>query len=171
MPLPALVTPDELEEWLGVQFSADELPRAAAFCAAASTRVRAYTHATYVDEEGDLDSDIDEQVTLAAKLLAARTWQNPTGANNRSVGPFSEEYAEALGVMVLSEAETDLLSSTAGSSLGLFTIGTTRGPLETQYVCRSDYGSGVADGTQFLPTNNPDGSSGDVIPFVGPDGY
>jgi hypothetical protein len=134
MALLPLISTDQLAEWLGVEFDESEAQRAAAFITAASTAIRNETNKTYVNDDGDaleFGSDLTEdKVTTVAKIVAARVWNNPTGNIQETAGPFAETKGrDAAQVVYLTDADRKMLGKS--TSLGIWTLDTTRGSLET----------------------------------------
>lgn len=129
MALPPLASVEDLASWLGVTFEEDTpaITRAALVLDAASALVRAEAGRTWATGE-TLDEDVPADVIAITLRVAANMWANPTGATQRSAGPFSESY----GAGLTDEDRTDL-GRYRGTS-GLFTISTTRCDPETESV-------------------------------------
>jgi hypothetical protein len=134
--LPPLAGVDDLETWMGVSITgAPAIPRAVAILSAASTLVRRFTGATWVDAEGAIDEGDDPVLFEAARqvvvLVAERVWKNPNGHTQEAGAPFSHtiEAWAALG-LALRDEEKEMLSTSPGVP-GLGVITTTRGPIET----------------------------------------
>jgi hypothetical protein len=69
--------------------------------------------------------------------VAARVWQNPTGAVSWTKGPFSERYSDATAQgLYLTDAEKSTLNRYRTAASGIGTLGVTRGDLgsDTIYV-------------------------------------
>lgn len=86
--------------------------------------------------------DVHPRAKLLADIKAKNFYEHPTGATSETVGPLSERYLdEVVEQFKLSDAEALLLASlvTPGEEpdgdgtldTGLWTLSTTRGPLET----------------------------------------
>lgn len=137
MALPPLVALYEFETWASRPVSNGA--RAEAIIAAASTLVRTHSGRMWVDAAGDVEEDVTELQLDAAKTvvlqLADRVYFNPSGDTQNSTGPFQRSVAAWYSSgLVLTDEDKAMLGPTA-SVLGLGTISTTRGPVETPSVC------------------------------------
>lgn len=128
MSLPPFATPDDLSDWLGSTIT-NEL-RAAAVLQAASTLVRAKAGQNYVDENGDLLSDIPDAVKVLTVIASARVWTNPENLKAESIDGYSMEAWERAGLYLLPEELEMLPSGTVGplSSVKLYSAVPPRRP-------------------------------------------
>lgn len=149
MALPSLVDLQALAAWLRrADFAGDEATWAQAVLDAASTRVRSETGQSYVD--GETLTEVPDPVATVTLLVAARAWRNPKGVIHETAGPYSARYAEAVAqVVFLTDSDLAMLvDAKATARPALWTMGTTRGEVET--------------GTVFVP----DAGGGDPIPWI-----
>lgn len=114
--------------------------RAEALLASASTLVRAHTGSAWVDANGDLiwtdttDANLQlvgDALTGVAVAAAARSYRNPSGETQKSVGDVSVSYgSNAAGVYLTDDEKRTLAEAVAlyrgRSSPGLWTLSTTR---------------------------------------------
>jgi hypothetical protein len=126
----SIASVDDLETWLGVEI--ENVARADAILAAASTLASSRTGQAWVDADGeqleDVDDDDFEAVKSVVVLVAARVWLNPRGATQQATGPFSESVAAwAASGLSLTEAEIEMLPISESSARpALWTLATTR---------------------------------------------
>jgi hypothetical protein len=130
-----LVDTPELGHWLAEDLAGSE-ERAQLVVQAASTRVRAETGRTWIDEDTDELDDIPDPVRIVTLMLAERLWRLPTGVSQESVGSYQVSYymQAARGLVLTADERAMLGPSTLGPVQGLWTLGTTRGELETPPV-------------------------------------
>ncbi len=143
MALDPLATVEELEAWLGAEVPGSSIARADAVLAAASTLVRSETGRPWVDATGDPETfdehhdEIWDALRTVTLQCAGRVWRNPQGAVQTSTGPFADTFDRRAGEgLYLTSPEKSMLVTavgyaTGGESTGLWTLGTTRGNLET----------------------------------------
>lgn len=108
--LPPLVTLADLED--EVEDSAVlTSSRASRIINRASTLVRGYTRATFVDENNEL-TDVPDAAFEVTLSVSARAWRNPTGVIQDTTGPFTVRYPEqqAEGAY-LTDAEKQMLDT------------------------------------------------------------
>lgn len=152
MALEPLASTDDLATFLGIVdgFTEDEEPRAQMFVEFASTSVRAYAGKTFEDVD-----PLPDGIVQATVLCAARAWVNPHGATSQAAGPFSESLPTA-DLFALTDAEQALIDGSSSSPLGIWTLGTTRGPLETdrclddQHLLPTTGGAGMLTGPDWV---------------------
>lgn len=131
MTLPTLATVTELASWLGVPID-PESERAWLILESASGLVRSAAGQTWVDASGNL-TDVAPDARTITLTAAARAWANPTGAVDKTTGPFRNGWASGETGVLLTEGERATLARLAARGFGgLFTISTTRGDFETR---------------------------------------
>ena len=124
----SIATVADLEEWITV----DDVTRAEAILAAASTLVRAKTGRDWVDAEGvqleDVADDDFEAVKTVVVQVSLRVYQNPLGLTQQTTGPFSRSIAAwaALGLSLTDDERAMLPTTIDGNRPGLWTLATTR---------------------------------------------
>lgn len=145
MSLPSFAAPSDLalDESVEARLAQSVLDRV-------STAVRATTGQTWVDDEGALVTmsayvaDLLRTVTVEASL---RRLRNPDGATQRSagIGPFTDSVTVEAENVYFTKLERDMLAEAVtqqfpsdGGFVGLGTIATTRGPLETAPAYESE---------------------------------
>lgn len=160
--LPAFVTLDDLDERLpgGV---GDDVARAQAALEDAAALIRTETGKAYIDAQGALDlpsgddgwrADALRRVNLSA---AIRALANPEGVTQEQIGNYSYQVGNASPDVFLTASEKRAVKRAAGQ-LGLASVSTTRGPLETP---GPRCGSKWATADVYLPVDPP----GAAIPF------
>lgn len=125
---PPFATVDDLTAWLG---EGDlDAARAEAVIGAATVLVRSHVGAWQWPD--GTPRQVPQAFTVVTTQVAARYWQNPTGARQETTGPFSVTYDG--GGVELTDSEVRMLDQAAhGSSIaskGLWTLSTTRDELE-----------------------------------------
>lgn len=130
--LPAFASISDLEDWTGTLVADTQggEGRAVKILEAASTQVRAYAKATYVDDFGDLVADIPDAFHVVTLSSATRVWLNPSGVIQETTGPYSITNPSAGGVagLYLTSAEKAMIDEAqapANASM-LGTISVTR---------------------------------------------
>ena len=91
--LPPLVSVAEFAAWVGESIP-DNDPRALAYLAGASARVRSYTGRTWVDPDTKQLLDVPDDVATVVKQVAERKWRNPAGFVQETTGPFTVRYPD-----------------------------------------------------------------------------
>ena len=135
MSLPRFAEVADVEARLGRPFAGDEIAQCEAFLDDASMVIRAEAGRTWLNDSGDAlvgtEAQLDALRTVCANM-AARVMRNPSGANQRTAGPFSESYAPSVSAahVYLSKSDRKVLAWVVGRS-GVGTLSTTRGPIET----------------------------------------
>lgn len=131
MPRPPLATVEDLQAAFGDE-TIDDTTKALSLLERASAIVRAYAHATWLDDEESAVVDVPADVPGVVVSMVERATRNPTGATQETVGPFGRSFgAEAASRLYLTAAEKLVIREAVGGTGGLRTVGTTRGPLET----------------------------------------
>lgn len=129
--LPAFAEPEDLADWLGIEFTEDESGRVAMVLRMASSRIRSYVGKTFVDDEGNLADPLPEALTLTAITVAGRAWDNPTGELQATAGATTVIHGQGGDSLDLTDSEKDMLNDPeiVGTTavLGIGTITTTRG--------------------------------------------
>jgi hypothetical protein len=118
----------------------------------ASTAIRGETGRSWVDDDGALISLTPMSAELLREVAvgaATRLLRNPDGATSRSetLGPMTESVTVEAPALYFTRAEKEMLTTAVsdtyplgdGGFLGLGTIPTTRGPIETASVCATGY--------------------------------
>ena len=124
----SIATVADLQEWITV----DNVTRAEAILAAASTLIRAKTGQDWVDAAGvqltTVDDDDFEAVKTVVVQVALRVYQNPLGITQQSTGPFSRSVAawSAFGLSLTPDERAMLPTTIDSARPGLWTLGTTR---------------------------------------------
>lgn len=138
MARPALATVDELQTALGEADPITDEDQAGSLLERASEIVRAEAHKTWLnDDEDDLSEDLPGQIPGVVVSMVERASRNPTGTTQEQAGPFSRSFGPAAADrLFLTKWERKVIAEAAGQNVGLGTIGTTRGPLETS--CAAD---------------------------------
>lgn len=172
--LPPFIEAPILGLWLGVEFTDADIAKAEAIIASASTLVRTETGRAWVDADGNLvtaasfdahGDEILEALRDVTQSVAGRVWRNPGGITSETTGPFTVTYnvEQAQGLYITDTEGRQLAQAvawaTGSAARGVWTLGTTRGDLETAR------GYGTDD--IFLDTI----PSGDPIVWAGPDGF
>lgn len=150
--LPAFATIEDLAERIPGGIKEDDEPRAQAALISASTKIRAEAGKLWVDTEGDLVDGIPDIIVEICLSSAKRAFDNPDETTSESIGTYSQTRSSPEAY--LNSWERRQIRRAAGST-GLWSLPTTRGPLETD-----------RDDTSYLPV-----VGGSPIPFTGPDGY
>lgn len=139
MARPSLADITELEARLGSTFTDPSavLTQAEARLADASEIVRAYAGKTWLtDDESALADDVPGAIPGVVASMVERATRNPGGITQETAGPFSRSFgSDAATRLFLTAAEKSVVRAAAGR-LGIATLSTTRGPLET--ACLSD---------------------------------
>jgi hypothetical protein len=109
-----------------------DLTRAVAILNAGSTRIRIFTGRMWVDPVEESFSEVQLAAVREVCLsYAERVYRNPDGATQQQSGPYAKSVASwAAGGPELSAAEKAELRTIVGSTVGMGTIATTRGPVE-----------------------------------------
>jgi GH24 family phage-related lysozyme (muramidase) len=141
--LPPLASLDQLEIRLGDTLEGADAARAEGNLEDASALVRATARDDFVDEDEQL-VDVPDIITSVTLSVAARAYRNPDGVRSEGIGDYQVTYAGFGAGIYLTEAEQDLVKQ-ASRRLGVWSLATTRGELET--------------GTIWIPVE------GDVDPF------
>ncbi len=120
----ALTTIEQVEAVVG-RFLTDILPRVNTLIVLASALVS--------DEMGYAVDPvpIPSEVTAVTTGVVARAIFNPSGATQDTTGPFSATWQGAQVGIYLTESERSRLARMLGGRRGLWTLGTTRGDVET----------------------------------------
>lgn len=143
MTLSPLASIDDLAVWLGQPAETLDSARAGMVLDVVSGIVRTEAGVTW---EG---LPVPDQVRGVTAQVAARTYRNPTNAQQQTTGPFMVQGAD-LGGIVLTAAEKAIIHAAVGTSRGLW----------SQPLTRND----PADATVYVPTvGGPD------FPWYGPD--
>lgn len=144
--LPAFATVDDLELRLPQAISNVDRPRAQAALDDAASLIREAGGKDWVtdDDPPVLDDPPDILLTICCRA-ALRSFVNPEGVSQEAAGPFSRSIANASSDVYLTKNEVAQVRRAAGK-VGLGTIQTTRGDLETRPVlCDGAGREGVAD--------------------------
>ncbi len=128
----------DVEARLRRTLAEDEVDQCQEFLGDASDLIRAASGRDWLNDDGDALEGTDAQLTALGRVAAAataRVMRNPGGANQRTAGAFSESYApQSVSTSVyLTKSERAVVAWAAGR-VGLKTLGTTRGELETADV-------------------------------------
>lgn len=130
--LPPLATVEDLAEWVGEEVPNDDA-QALAYLAAASAVVRSYTGRRWVDDAGQADAPAEVRTVVVQ--VAARVWRNPDGYIQDTTGPFTVRWSERIAEGIyLTAGEEDMLAPHRRGRPAVFTLSTTRGPVETGTV-------------------------------------
>jgi len=121
-----LATVTDLANWTGDSIPADDA-QALAILRAASSRVR-----VHCGRDFDSDSGVPAAVSDVVVGIAARVWRNPEGYIQDTTGPFTVRWTErvAEGVFLTGD-ERETLAAFRTTRRGIWTMPTTRGPVET----------------------------------------
>lgn len=111
---------DDMAGWLGVAPSSLDPMRAIAALNGASALVRERAGRTWEDEP------VPDFVRTITVQVAVRILENPAGLESETAGAWTGRY----GTSRLTTEEATMLSGSRSTS-GLWTLGTTRGDLET----------------------------------------
>lgn len=129
MALPPLASVSDLADWLD-ETIADDDKRAAAVLSAASSLVRAYTEADFIDADGE--ADVPDAVQTVTVTVAGRAWKRaPDDVKNRyeQAGPWQQSftYGGDGGGLYLTKTDKLLLRAYRGGvQSGIGVISTTR---------------------------------------------
>lgn len=114
MTLPALADLEAFEARCPRELSDADETRAQALIDDASTKVRAVTGRTWLDDDDEVDADPEVvRIVLAAAL---RAFLNPGGLTSEVAGNWSGYYADGGVGIVLTDAEIDSLRAIVGAS-------------------------------------------------------
>jgi hypothetical protein len=109
--LPPLATLDQLKDRIDVY----DDTRAEAALEDASTLVRTFAGKTWVDEEGELEPDIPDAITLVTLSVAARKVTNPSGYSYEQIGQYARRIeGQSGGSLYLTEDEKDMIREALG---------------------------------------------------------
>ena len=134
MARPVLADIDELKARLGSPLDAAQVIQAEARLADASEIVRAYAGRSWLDDDETAVADVPGQIPGVVASMVERATRNPGGITQESAGPFARSFgAEASARLYMTKAEKMVVRAAVGK-LGVSTISTTRGPLETANV-------------------------------------
>lgn len=140
---PAFATEEDVQARLAQPqpFTGPELAQVRARLDDASEIVRAYAGGTtWLNDTGDALEDAPPQFVGLVANMVARASANPEGVVQESAGPFARSFgADAAQRLYLTQAER-LMIRQAGGFSGLYTIATTRGPIETGRDCNAYHG-------------------------------
>lgn len=141
----------------GEELSADQT-RAQAALDDVSTLIRQAAGKTWVTDE-EVDADVPDIVFTVCCAAAKRAYDNPDNVRTDTYPDYTETLAgDVVGGVELTDTEIKQVQQAAGNSApGLWTLSTTRGPLETAGPC-DEYDTPV-----LLPTD-----SGDPIAWLDP---
>lgn len=133
MALPPLAKPEDVEAMPGYPAgAADETVEM--LIVLASAKVRAFTGCTWTNAAGTALEDVPDGVPELVAGMVVRSLRNPSGATQENAGPFGRSHgSQAVNAVYLSAEDRDFLA-TISCRLGVYTLSTTRGPLETPPV-------------------------------------
>lgn len=134
MARPALATRSDLEARLGATLPVSQYLQADARLADASEIVRAYAGKTWLNEAGDALEGVPEQIAGVVASMVERATRNPDGTTAETAGPFSRSFGVAASDRLYMTKSEKMVVRAAAGRLGLGSISTTRGPLETASV-------------------------------------
>lgn len=139
--LPAFASVSDLEARLGLDpdtLTGADLGRARAALSDASALVRMEARQSWVDDvTGELDSPPDAIVRVVLGA-AMRTYINPEGLVQETVGPFVKRLNEADTGVYLTKAELDIVRRFRPSGTELWTLRTTRDGDEDETIWYND---------------------------------
>ena len=146
MGLPAFAEIDDLRD-RGVLIAegdssggSDDETRAQAALDDVSTLIRQIAGKTWTNDAGDtLDTDLPPIVFTVCCAAARRAYENPKNVRSELIDGYQDTLAgDTVGGVELTADERKLIEDAAsigGTLAGLWTLGTTRGPLETAGPC------------------------------------
>lgn len=130
--LAPLATVQDLADWVGEAIEAED-PQALAYLRAASAVVRSYTGRDWVGEDGQAEAP--GAVSTVVVQVAARVWRNPDGYIQDTTGPFTVRWSERIAEGIfLTAGEEDMLAPHRRGRPAVWSLPTTRGPVETPTV-------------------------------------
>lgn len=135
MSLPPLAALDAFKRWPEVNVTIADSPRAEELLHHVSVLIRDHAGVDWVDEDDELE-DVPDIVATITLTVAARVWANPTFRTSQARGPFVSAWdAGSVGLALNDDEKARITRAAAGSGfLGLSTIKTTRGEIETGTV-------------------------------------
>lgn len=137
MVLPAFASIDDLIDRGVVIADEDAETRAQAALDDVSTLIRTIAAKTWVTDDA-LDADLPDIVVTVCCAAARRAYENPQNLRSEIYPNYTDVLAgDAPGGVALTADEERLIRGAGadGSFSGLWTLGTTRGPLETGGPC------------------------------------
>lgn len=139
MERPLLATVEDLEFAVGHAIDDGLREFAEWVLRAASARVRSYTGCDWDDPD-----EVPESIRVVTVAVAARVYRNPGGYVQDTTGPFTVRLAERAGDGIyLTGDEREILDRyRCRSRPALWSLSTTRGPVETGTVYRPLTGTG-----------------------------
>lgn len=138
MALVPLISVDDLETWLGEVI--DDPDRAELIVAGVSGVIRDETGLTWIDDDDHLE-EVPDGVRAIALQVAVRVWRNPVNASSQTTGPYMVVYdrTTGLGVTLTEDERRSLGAHTDDLPIGIGTLSTTRGPIETSALTCGPY--------------------------------
>lgn len=136
---PALATVSDLELVVG-PIDEDSLAetQAEARLEQASEIVRAYAGLTWLNADETAVENVPGQIPGVVVAMVERATLNPGGITQESAGPFSRSFgSDAASRLYMTKAERSIVRTAVGRA-EVYTLGTTRGDLETADVLVSD---------------------------------
>ena len=147
MALPALADVDLLAERLGSEVADLDNGQAEMMLEYASALVRSFAGRNWVDAHGNL-SGVPESIPGVVVEVVSRAVNNPSGATQETTGPFTVSWGpNAAQRMYLTASDRSIIRR-AVQRPHVWTLGTTRGQIETGYV-------DVAGSDRPLPAATP----------------
>lgn len=133
----------------------DERRRAVALLEDAANILRAEFGRDWLNDD---DTAVEDPVvTTVCVAMATRAFDNPEGITSYTTGTYSETRQATPNAVYLTDDERALLAKIASGTIsGVWTLGTTRGPVEMARRCGD---------TTFLDTVYAGGGAGEPIPW------